>query len=147
MSENTSVSSETTPAAALPKPSTGSNLSVFILLCSVALAGCFFLPWINIGGVLKASGYSYALADDAGIEARIFLAIPAAAILTIIMGFVNQKQCRGAARITGLLPVAGLVYAIIRYGKDVTQILGAGAWLTLSLGVALFVIGCLKPKS
>jgi hypothetical protein len=122
------------------------NLSVFIFLSAAALIGAFFLPWLNIGGLLTASGYKYSLADDTGAEARMFLAIPLTAAITILAGFVNQKQQRGAARISGLLPIVGLIYVLVRYGKDVTQLLGAGAWISICLGVVLFVLGCVKPK-
>jgi hypothetical protein len=144
MSENSSVVPQSTPQ---PQPAPGPTLSVFIFLSAAALIGSFFLPWINIGGLLAASGYKYSLADDTGMEARIFLAIPLTAAITILMGFVNQHQQPGAARITGLLPIAGLIYVSIRYGKDVTQLLGVGAWLSICLGIVLFLLGCIKLKS
>jgi small neutral amino acid transporter SnatA (MarC family) len=147
MSENSSTVTQSTPTTSQSQVATGPNLSVFIFLSAAALIGSFFLPWINIGGLLTASGYKYSLADDTGMEARMFLAIPLTAAITLLMGCVSQKQLRGAARITGLLPIAALIYVLVRYGKDVTQLLGAGAWISICLGVVLFALGCVKPKS
>jgi len=146
MSENNPVAS-VTPAISQPKTSTGSNLSVFMFLCAAALVGCFFLPWINFGGLVTVTGYKYAMAENASNEARMFLAIPVAALITILVGLAKPGELRGGARITGLLPLFGLIYALARYGNDVTQVLGAGAWLSLCIGVVLFVLGYVKPKA
>jgi hypothetical protein len=146
MLENSSVVSEAASISSQPKSSAASSLPVFISLCAAALFGCFFLPWVSIGGLFVATGYQFTLGPHAGDEAKIFLAIPITALLAIFVGFLSRKQQRGAARIAGLMPIAGLIYVMVRNGKDVVEVLGAGAWLSICLGVALFILGCVKPK-
>src|SRR4051812_34357833 len=49
--------------------------------------------------------------------------------------------------VAGLMPLVGLVYAIIRVGGDITSVVGIGAWLSIFIGLVLFVVACVKTKA
>jgi hypothetical protein len=121
-------------------------VSIFITAAAAALVGAFFLPWITIGDLLTTTGYKFALGPSSSAEARMFLAVPLVALIAVVAGLINKKQQRGAARIAGLLPIIAFFYVVIRYGQDATQLFGVGAWMSVGVGVLLFVLGCLRQK-
>jgi hypothetical protein len=136
----------TTNQAETTASAPASPIPVLITASAAALVGAFFLPWVELGGLVSTTGYNFALGPTSSGEQKMFVAVPLIALITVLAGLISRKQQRGAARIAGSLPLIGFIYILIRYGQDATQLFGAGAWISLCLGIVLLVLGCVRLK-
>ena len=110
-----------------------------IALCALAMIGCFFLPWLNVFLGQTASGYQ--LQQLPSDEAKLIWAIPAGGLLALLAATANVRQGIAAtSQLAGALPFLALLYYGVKIGQDLLQNLQIGAYLTLILGVALFVL-------
>jgi hypothetical protein len=119
-----------------------------IALCALAMIGCFFLPWLNVFLGQAASGYQ--LQQLPSDEAKLIWAIPAGGLLALLAAAANLKQgIATTSKLAGALPFLALLYYGVKIGQDLFQNLQIGAYLTLILGLALFVLPRFlkKPKS
>jgi hypothetical protein len=116
-----------------------------IIICSLALIGCFFLPWVNVFLGQTASGYQIQQLPSDG--AKLVWTIPVGGLLALLAAAVNAKQ--GAAllsHLAGVLPFLALVYYCAKIGKELLQSLEIGAYLTLLFGAALLLLPCCLKK-
>ena len=152
MSDQPTVENRPNPESppAPPTPSQESKVAernkqihVAIVVCSLAMIGCFFLPWLNVFLGQTASGYQ--LQQLPSDEAKLIWAIPVGDLLALLAAAANVKQGVAAtSQLAGALPFLALLYYGVKIGQDLLQNLQIGAYLTLILGVALF---CAPPFS
>jgi hypothetical protein len=66
--------------------------------------------------------------------------IPLCSLLTMVSAF-SRTPFRGAAQMTGALPLLGFVYCLMDSGPDLAfQLLDAGAYVAVLAGVVLLVV-------
>jgi hypothetical protein len=110
-----------------------------ISLSALAMFGCFFLPRLNVFLGQTASGYE--LQQLPSDEAKLIWAIPARGLLALLAAVANVKHgIEVTSQLAGALPFLALIYYGVKIGQDLLPILQIGAYLTLILGVALFVL-------
>ena len=127
-----------TPSPQLPAPGESERnrtIHSIILICSLALMGCFFLPWITFF-LGTASGYD--LQQLPTNEAKLVWLIPLTALVALVAA-ITRKSVLLAAQTDGAMPFMALIYYRVKLGEDLFQILQIGAYLSLALGVILFV--------
>ena len=119
------------------------NTSQLVSICAVGLIICFFLPWISFFFWGKPSGFDLAKLGakaEGNAVALVFLwAIPFFSLVTVLAGMVKQSQ-KNIAQFTGVLPCAALAYALFYHGSDLMKILEFGAYISLFLGLVLFIL-------
>ena len=119
------------------------NTSQLISACAVGLIICFFLPWISFLFWGKPSGFELAkegakTKGDAVAFAFLW-AIPFFSLVTFLAGMVKQSQ-KNIAQFTGAFPFAALAYGLYYVGSDLMKILEFGAYISLLLGLVLFIL-------
>jgi small-conductance mechanosensitive channel len=119
------------------------NTSQILSACAVGLIICFFLPWISFLFLGKPSGFDLAK-EGAKAEGKAFAlvflwAIPFCSIVTVLAGMVKQSQ-KNIAQFTGALPFAALAVALYFNGSDLLKVLEFGAYISLVLGLVLFIL-------
>ena len=121
------------------------NIHSIILVCSLALIGCFFLPWIKF---LFGTPSGYDLQQLPSDEAKLVWLIPATALVALLAA-MTKKGVLVASQAAGAMPFLALIYYRIKLGEELFQILQIGAYLSLVLGVILFITPRFleKPKS
>jgi len=130
------------------------------ILLGVALIASFFLPYLNVAGILKVSGLDIVtgkgmMGEEAkgSIDRFLLLLAPLAGILLLVGAFNNENYILGRP-VLGILALAGLLYPIIRGvieggGKGMGEIfkfMGLGFWLGLAAAIVLLAYNP-KPKS
>ena len=126
----------------------------------------FFLPWISFGGFFSINGLDMPTmlsglgkiakgfsgkenADTAGTGIfYIFYLIPILSISYLVLTLKKNKNIKVISIITGLIPILGLIYALINYGSKVIHLLSIGGYLTIlcGIGMHLAAFGIIKPK-
>jgi hypothetical protein len=92
----------------------------------------FFMPWAQLLG-FNASGYDL---QKLGSYGNLAWLIPVFSGITIAAGFYGKRQ-KELGLLTGVLPLLGLVYALVKVGPVLFDVLAIGAYLTLITGIAL----------
>ena len=102
----------------------------------------FFLPWINLMGIIKISGLFLtkaifgAASEGFGIPGYAY-GIPLILILAIAALITNKKS---VLRIAGIFPFLYIGVALASAGgMPPMEIVGIGMWLTLAGGIAAIV--------
>jgi hypothetical protein len=111
----------------------------------LALIGCFFLPWIKF---IFGTPSGYELQQLPSDEAKLVWLIPATALVALVAAIAKQGVLV-TAQIAGAMPFLALIYYRVKLGEELFQILQIGAYLSLALGVILFITPRFleKPKS
>ena len=112
------------------------NRSQLMSICALGLAICFFLPWLNLF-FGKPSGFD--IAKQEGGKALLLWSVPIFSALTIFANLTGRNQ-KIVAQLTGALPFIILAYALSQGGRDVLRLLEVGAYVSLVIGLALFVL-------
>lgn len=105
-------------------------------LCAAGLLTFFFFPWIRI---LFGRFSGFDLAKDGGIYLVVW-AIPLFCVITVLAGVTGQQSQKSIAVFTGALPFALLALGLYDKGKDLIQVLDAGAYVSLALGLLLILL-------
>jgi hypothetical protein len=137
-----------TPSPQPPAPRESErNRSIhsIVLVCSLAIIGCFFLPWIKF---LFGTPSGYELQQLPSDEAKLVWFIPGAALVALL-AVIAKQGVMVTAQIAGVMPFLALIYYRIKLGEELFQILQIGAYLSLALGAILFIAARFleKPKS
>jgi hypothetical protein len=116
-----------------------------IMVCSLALIGCFFLPWIKF---LFGTPSGYQLQQLPSDEAKLVWVIPVTALIALVAA-LTKKSVLVAAQAAGAMPFLALIYYRVKLGQELFQILQIGAYLSLALGAVLFIAPRFleKPKT
>ena len=143
MSETSTSQSNSTPANPTSTPSgegsasqnPGLNMPQVVSMCAGGLFISFFLPWATIMGG-NISGFEL---QKLGEYHKLLWLIPVCSVITIAGGVTGKGQ-RLAAQVTGALPYFTLIYWFYQLGKDLTEIMTVGAYLSLGLGLVMFIL-------
>lgn len=65
--------------------------------------------------------------------------IPAFSAITVFAGMAKSSQ-KGVAQLAGALPFFALAYGLYNVGQDLMKIVAIGGYLSLGLGLALFIL-------
>jgi len=106
-----------------------------VSLCAAGLGVSFFLPWAHFFGA-NPSGFDL---QKLGDEQRLLWLIPILCAITIFAGVTKSRQ-KHVGQLTGALPFFVGIYWYCKLGSDLTNILAAGAYLSLIFGAALFIL-------
>jgi hypothetical protein len=118
------------------------NVRFLIGLCCVLIIGSFFIPWIQlIFGPLSGFQIQQLPSD----EAKLVWAIPVAA-LGALFAIATKTGISCTSMIVGAMPFIALAYYFQKLGQGFFQALQMGAWVTLCLGAALFVLPFFRQK-
>jgi len=134
--------SQTSPPAAPVSPPNPNNVEwnrgvhSAIALCSLALIGCFFLPWIKI---LLGAASGYDLQQLPGAEVKFVWLIPVFAFLSLLAAVMRQSAT-AAASFAGIVPFLLLLFYGTQLGKEFLETLQVGAYLSLALGALLLIL-------
>lgn len=121
------------------------------LILGLALAGCFFLPYIDAGFFGKASGFNLVFpkggSNGESWERFIWLLIPVAGLLLLLGALGNENYFLGRGFLSWL-PLLALLYMIIVgpmiHGEAISDVFkhlgqsyGIGLWITIGLSLVL----------
>jgi hypothetical protein len=111
-----------------------------LVITGIAAVVAFFLPFIDLGGLIQASGWDLLTGDNVGLFNRLFmLALPVGGIAMIATGAMNHPNARWVGFAFGAGIYGYLGFQLVRTFLATT---GIGLWVTLAaaaiaVGVAL----------
>lgn len=112
-----------------------------LVATGVAAVVAFFLPFLDLGGLIQASGFDVLVGEGASWTLRLaLLALPVGGVALIVAGATGSPKARLTALAFGGGVYGYLGFQLVRAFFATT---GVGLWLTLlaaaaALGVALF---------
>ena len=127
------------------------NRKIWTILVSVALIGCFFLPFFKFGSTSAYDIVTSPASGDHAWEKYIWLVIPLSAVILLIGAMNNGTYFLGRSFWT-LLPLLTVLYFLVRIYlnakdisshvaiKDIIRVFDTGYWATLGLSVLLAFI-------
>jgi len=109
-----------------------------------ALVFGFFLPWIDVGGHVKVSGWDFVREGGFAWHTRLLLALcPIAGGALAVAGFTRARGAASAGIATG----AGILgYVVYKMAYGFIKLTGVGLWMVL-VGAALALVVGLMAKS
>jgi hypothetical protein len=127
------------------------------LILSLALVGCFFLPYIDLGYFGKVNGFNIVFPKDGGGEGwerYIWLLIPVAGILLVFGALSNENYFLGRGFLSWL-PLLALIFCLIVspmiHGAAIGDVFktlgkgyGVGLWITI---VASLILAFYNPRA
>ena len=127
--------------AGVGSPMTRQAANTSLVAIGVAAVVAFFLPFLDLGGLIQASGFDVLVGDGASWTLRLaLLGLPVGGLALIVAGATGSPRARLAA-----LAFGGGVYGYlgVQLVRAFFATTGVGLWLTLlaaaaALGVALF---------
>ncbi len=133
-----------------PQAAAGQKLpsrpSKAVLASAVGLLVAFFLPWFQLFG-MSVSGYDLARLGSYGNLAWL---IPILAGATIWISLAGRDN-RDLGLITGILPLAGLLYGLISLSSQtglnraLLHVLSIGAYLTIVFSLSIIAVALAEP--
>lgn len=129
----------------------------FYTIGAAVIIVAFFLPWVKLGGsfagyeipdIASAAGKATSLRSWTGkFDINVYFVyslflIPLSAVAIVVLAF-QGKDVRPAAWVAAAMPLAGIVYGLIRMGLDVFPRVGLGGWLTIA-AAAVMLLALLK---
>lgn len=99
----------------------------------------FFMPWIDVGGHVQASGWELLRADGLGWAHRIALALcPVAGVALALAGLARLGSAAAIATATG---AAILGYTVYDLARSFIHVTGTGLWIVLASAAIALVVG------
>lgn len=133
------------------------NRKTITIILGALIILAFFLPYINVAGFLKFSGFEIVTGKEmsegkGAAERYVILLAPIAGILLLAGGLTGKSIL--PRPVLGVLALVGTLYIIIRgmmetNGQGMSQVfslLGIGFWLSLIASIAVFAIPALAPE-
>jgi hypothetical protein len=104
----------------------------------------FFLPWIDVGGHVKVSGWDFVREGGLAWHTRLLLALcPIAGGSLAVAGFTRARGAASAAIATG----AGILgYVVYKMAYGFIKLTGVGLWMVLAAAALALLVG-LTAKS
>jgi hypothetical protein len=143
-----------------PPPDFHMNFKKAEVVFALVIVVAFFLPWVNIGGIISVSGFdairavnnlaemadalnglggnSSTMPDVSAIYGLYLIPISAVGVVVADMRGANTKAL---SLIAGALPILALLYALSKMGGDMFEGMGIGAYLTVGGGIGLLAAG------
>lgn len=125
----------------------------FYTIDAAVIIIAFFLPWVKLGGsfagyeipdIASAVGKATSLRSWTGkFDINVYFVyslflIPISAVAIMVLAF-QRKDVRPAAWIAAAMPLAAIVYGLIRLGLDIFPRIGVGGWLTVATAVVMLL--------
>ena len=112
---------------------------LFMGAAGLALVFGFFMPWIDILGVVDASGWDLVREEHISISTRLVLGLcPIAGIALALAGF---GKSRSAARLSMLTGLAVLGYTGYKVAYAFAKVTGWGLWMILAAAFIALILG------
>jgi hypothetical protein len=111
---------------------------LFVGLAGVALVVGFFLPWLDVGGVFRASGFDALRASHGwSLQDVMMLAIPVGGALMAILSVTKPAAARKVSLGVGL----GLVgYGTVKTAQAFFLTTGWGLWIVMAAALVALVV-------
>lgn len=120
------------------------NANLVVALTGVALTVGFFLPIIDIGGLVRASGWDIVTSDGLSPWTRLaWLLLPAGGLAMAGAGLTGSKAARGISLGVGVGILGYAAWQTIRVFFATT---GVGLWLILVGAIVAVVAGFASRK-
>jgi hypothetical protein len=99
----------------------------------------FFLPWIDVGGAVKVSGWDFVREGSLAWHTRLLLALcPIAGGSLALAGFTRARTAASAGIATG----AGILgYVLYKMAYGFIKLTGVGLWMVLAAAALALVVG------
>ena len=127
---------------------------------AIAMLIAFFLPWINVGGLISVEGYNipntlevgatianaFKESGEKGVDVPFyFYLVYLIPLLTIGIIILDYKgiETKLVSIFAGALPILTLIYFIVDIGFDVYKVMGIGAYITIIASIGL-ILGALN---
>ena len=108
-----------------------------------AALAAFFLPFLDLAGLVQASGWDIVTADGTSWTTRLlFAALPLGGLTMLVGGLSGGRRARLAGAAFGLGVFGYLGFQLVRAFVATT---GLGLWLTMG-AAALGLAAALSPK-
>jgi hypothetical protein len=99
----------------------------------------FFLPWIDVGGHVKVSGWDFVREGSLAWHTRLLLAMcPIAGGALAVAGFTRARGAASAGIATG---AAILGYVFYKLAWGFMKVTGIGLWMVLAAAALAIVVG------
>ena len=99
----------------------------------------FFLPWIDVGGAVKVSGWDFVREGSLAWHTRLLLALcPIAGAALAVSGFTHAHRAASLAIGTG---VGILGYVVYKMAYGFIKLTGVGLWMILAAATVALVMG------
>jgi hypothetical protein len=108
----------------------------------VLLVVAFFGPWLDLLGLVRASGWALAREESLGGQRHLLWLAPAGGALLAGLALRGRREARAAALAVGLFVVGLAVYQVL---DGLVESLRYGAWLTI-LGAVAVIVGAASPR-
>ncbi len=124
------------PATAAPEQQTaGLGWTFMVILCAIGLSVSAFMRWTHF-----SDDVSWGVDQQKKSDALLLLwLIPVCCWITVVAG-VSRRAQQIAGLLTGLVPFGIVIYWYTQFGSNLFNILAYGAYISLALGAALFVM-------
>jgi hypothetical protein len=99
----------------------------------------FFLPWIDVGGAVKVSGWDFVRDGHLAWHTRLLLILcPIAGATLAVSGFTRAPRAASFAVGTG----AGILgYVLYKMAYGFIKLTGVGLWMILAAAAVALVMG------
>src|SRR5436190_23070906 len=119
------------------------NTRTLTIILAVALVGCFFLPYVSVGG-FSASGYDSVFKMPGNWQKYIPALIPLSGILLLI-GAANNGNYPLGRNLLAWLPLLTVIYMLVidpllihkQSIGDMIKVVGYGLWISVAAAVVL----------
>ena len=99
----------------------------------------FFLPWIDVGGAVKVSGWDFVREGSLAWHTRLLLAMcPIAGLSLAISGFT---RARGAANLAIATGIGIIGYVVYKMAYGFIKLTGVGLWMVLAAAAVALIVG------
>lgn len=138
-----------TPPAAPSRIHTLRTVTVRILLsiCGLGMLVGFFLPWVDFGSMMQASGFQLIMSSGemaerlSGPHRIIPLAVPILGVLMVVGAVVGHRLAQWVAVLSSM---ALLAYGIATLLTVFLESTGLGVWLVVSAAFIALAVGLLS---
>lgn len=124
---------------------TRKTANVVLVGAGIASVVAFFLPFLDLGGLVSASGWEILVGDHVPWMTRIaMLALPLGGLAVIVAGASGSKNARLAGFAFGAGVYGYMGFQMVRLFLATT---GIGLWLTLAAALVALVAALAAKKS
>jgi hypothetical protein len=113
--------------------------STWMGIAGIALVVGFFMPWIDLGGLVSVSGWDLVRDSHISLGTRVIFAL--CPILGAALAFAAFGGSRNAAKVSIAAGLGVLGYTGFKIAYTFAKITGWGLWLVLAAGVVALIFG------
>jgi hypothetical protein len=109
-------------------------------LCGAALLVGFFLPWLDVGGMISASGWDMFWGKGASWSTKLWLlGFPLAGIALIVTGLGGDaRKAAGVAAASGGILIGWMLF---RLAWGFFKTTGIGLWMVIAAAIVALIFG------